>query len=178
MAANSFSSKNIFLCFLFISPLFLSNVFGVEEYELVNKVCNEQDDVKFCLNVLKSDVSSKFATKVKVLAKISVNVARSNSTATLSQFQGVKCGPPGLLKSLQECITLYDNVVFLLKDCFKEKKCFETVFDIHFAGDQVKGCQGVADVNGAHDSIITPANDGTLKFLSLSESLAKLMCRS
>nr|GEU29609.1 hypothetical protein [Tanacetum cinerariifolium] len=178
MAVNSFSSKIIFLCFLFISPLFLSNVFGVKEYDLVNKVCNKQEDVKFCLNVLKSDVGSKFATKVKVLAKISVNVARINSTATLSQFQRVKRGPPGLLKSLRKCITLYYNVVFLLKDCFKEKECLGTIFDIHFAGDQVKGCQGVADVNGAHDSIITPANDSTLKFLLLSESLAKLMCRS
>nr|GEX53749.1 hypothetical protein [Tanacetum cinerariifolium] len=178
MAANSFLSKKIILSFLFISPIFLSNVFGVEEYKLVNKVCNKQDDLNFCLNVLKASVRSKFATKVKVLAKISVNAARSNSTATLSQFQGVKRGPPGLLKSLQECSALYDDVVFLLKDCFNEPECFGTVVDINFSGDQVKRCQGIADGNGAHDSIITPANDGTLKFLSLSESLAKLMCRS
>ncbi|GJU58800.1 invertase inhibitor, partial [Tanacetum coccineum] len=148
----------------------------VKEYELVNKVCNEQDDVNFCLNVLKSDVSSKFATKVKVLANISVNVARSNSTATLSLFQGVKYGPPGLLKSFLECTAWYDDAVFLLKVCFKEKDCFKTVLDILFAKDEVKRCQRIADGNGAHDSIITPANDGTLKFLLLSESLAKLMC--
>nr|GEV90892.1 hypothetical protein [Tanacetum cinerariifolium] len=176
MDTNSFSSKKIILCFLFISLIFLSNVFGVEEYELVYKVCNEQDDVYFCLNVLKSDVSSKFATKVKVLAKISVNVARSNSTATLSLFQGVKYGPPGLLKSSLECSALYDDVVFLLMVCFKENDCFRTVSDIQLAKGEVMDCQRIADGNGAHDSIITPANDGTLKFLSLSESLAKLTC--
>ncbi|GKC53311.1 invertase inhibitor [Tanacetum coccineum] len=176
MAAKSFSSKKIILCFLFISLIFLSNVFGVEEYELVNKVCNEQDDVDFCLNVLKSDVSSKFATKVKVLANISVNVTRSNSTGTLSLFKGVEYGPPGLLKSFQECTPLYDDTVFLLNVFFKEKDCFKTVLDILFAEDDVKRCQGIANGNGAHDSIITPANDGTLKFLSLSEYLAKLMC--
>ncbi|GKA33196.1 invertase inhibitor [Tanacetum coccineum] len=178
MAANSFSSKKIILCFLFISLIFIFNVFSVKEYELVNKVCNEQDDVNFCLNVLKSDVSSKFATKIKVLVKISVNVARGNSTVTLSLFQGVKYGPPGLLKSFLECTALYDDAVFLLKVCFREKDCSRTVFDILFAEDEVKRCQSIADGNGAHDSIITPANDGILKFLSLSGSLAKLMCLS
>ncbi|GJW04844.1 invertase inhibitor [Tanacetum coccineum] len=177
MAANCFSSRKIILFFLFVSPIFMSNVFGAEEYELVNKLCNEQGDVSFCLNVLKSDDSSKFATEVKVLAKISVNVAISNSTATQSQFQGVKDGSPGLLKSLQECIASYDTVVSEFKVCMNED-CDGTSMHIHVAGDEVKRCQGIADENGARDSIITPANDGTLKFVSLSESLANLMCKS
>ncbi|GKA43765.1 hypothetical protein Tco_0736489 [Tanacetum coccineum] len=81
---------------------------------------------------------------------------------------GVKDGPPGLLKSLQECITSYDTVVSKFTVCFNEEDCDATALDIHVVGDEVKRCQGIADGNRAHDSIITPANDITLKFVSLN----------
>ena len=176
MATNCFSSDKTILFFLFISPFFISNAFAAEPYELVNKVCNQQGNVNFCMEVLKSDESSKFATEVKTLATIAVNVAIKKSTGTRSQFQGVKDGPPGLLKSLQECIASYDTVIAEFKVCMKEEECNLTGMDIHDAGDEVKRCQSIADGNGAHDSIITPANNLTLEFVSLGETLANLMC--
>nr|GEV90503.1 hypothetical protein [Tanacetum cinerariifolium] len=83
---------------------------------------------------------------MKVLAKISVNVAIKNSTVTRK-----------------------------FTVCFNEEDRDATALDIHVAGDEVKHCQGIADGNGAHNSIITPANDVTLKFVSLSESLVNLV---
>nr|GEW68488.1 invertase inhibitor [Tanacetum cinerariifolium] len=107
-----------------------------------------------------------------MLTKIVVHVATKYSTRTRDQFKGLKTGPPGLLKSLKECIPAYNNVIASLKICLKEEACELTGYDIHVAGDEVKRCQTIADDNGAHGSFITPANNVTLDFCTLGESLA------
>lgn len=141
MATNCFSSKKIILFSCLFLLFFISNAFAAQPFDLVNKVCSKQGNVNFCMQVLKSDQSSKFATEVKTLTKIAVNVAINKATETRSQFQGVKDGPPGLLKSLTECISSYDTVIAEFKVSMQEEDCDGTGMDIHVAGDEVKRCQ-------------------------------------
>ncbi|GJV29944.1 invertase inhibitor [Tanacetum coccineum] len=172
-------ATKILFFFLFISPILISNAYTFSKvpYELVNKVCHEQaNNVEFCLAVLKSDNSSKFAKDVATLTNIVVHVATNYSTRTRDHFKGLQTGPPGLLKSLKECVPAYDNVIASLKICLKEEECELTGYDIHVAGDEVRRCQTIADGNGARGSFITPANNVTLDFCILGESLANLMC--
>nr|GEZ38735.1 cytokinin dehydrogenase 3-like [Tanacetum cinerariifolium] len=74
-----------------------------------------------------------FATKYSTIV---VHVATKYSTRTRDQFKGSKTGPPGLLKSLKECIPAYNNVIASLKICLKEEACELTGYDIHVAGDE------------------------------------------
>ena len=176
MATISFSFTKVLFLLSFISPILISNASSSKPYELVNKVCHEQANVEFCLDILKSDKRSKFAKDVTTLTKIVVHVATKYSTRTRDHFKGLKTGPPGLLKSLKECIPSYNSVIAGFKICLKEGDCELIGYDIHVAGDEVERCQTIADDNGAHDSFITPANNVTLNFCKLGESLANLMC--
>nr|GEY01658.1 hypothetical protein [Tanacetum cinerariifolium] len=99
-----------------------------------------------------------FATEVKELASFSINDATTESSQTRQIFQEKKDGPPGLLKSLPECIASYDTVVSKFQDCSKEKDWDAIALDIHAAGDTVNHCQNIADENGVHDSLITANN--------------------
>ncbi|KAI3757479.1 hypothetical protein L6452_05016 [Arctium lappa] len=171
----SLSFPHIFI-FSIVSFILISNVDASEPYELVNKFCSKLDKVDFCLEVLKSDNRSQFANDVTTLTRIAVDVSTQNSTKTRDYFQSVKSGPPGVLKSLKDCIGLYDNVIKNLRLCMSEEDCSLTSYDIHAAGEEVKRCQAIADSNGAQGSFITSSNNVTQDLCWLSESLANLSC--
>nr|GEV41183.1 invertase inhibitor [Tanacetum cinerariifolium] len=163
MTNKSFSFAKILLLFVLIS-----NVYASKPYEFVNQVCHVQADVKFCSDVLKSDKNSKLAKDYTTLAQIAVNVAIKYSTRTRDHFQEVKTGPPGVLKSLKECIRAYNTVIMEFSVSFNENDECELVRqDILVAGDEAERCQRVVDDYGAHDSFITHANNVTLEFVRL-----------
>ncbi|KAI3732993.1 hypothetical protein L1987_64207 [Smallanthus sonchifolius] len=174
---HSMSLSKIVLVYAFsvVSVIAMLNAEHVP-YKLVDNVCKKQRNKQFCLEVLKSDARSKFAKDITTLTKIAIDVATKNSTATRDYFLGVKTGPPAVLKSLKDCIGLYNNVIVNFKNCLNEGECSLIGYDIHIAGDDVRGCQAIADSNGAHDSFITARNDITQEFCGLCESMANLMC--
>ena len=88
----------------------------------------------------------------------------------------MKTGPPGVLKSLKECIPAYNTVIVEFKVCFNEDECGLVQYDILVAGDEAERCQRIADFYGAQDSFITPANNVTLEFVRLGTSLVDLTC--
>lgn len=96
---------------------------------MLNKVCNDQGNVNFYMEVLKSVEGSKFATEVKTLIKIVVNVAINNSTSRWSSQS---------VESLQECIASCDIVIGEFTVSFNEEDYDATSLDIHVAGDSNK----------------------------------------
>ncbi|KAI3750613.1 hypothetical protein L2E82_21300 [Cichorium intybus] len=175
MASLSFTK--IFIFFL-ITFLFSISNGESSPYELVNKVCSKLHNVNLCLEVLKSDTRSKFAQNITILTNIAVDVAKKNATHTRDYFSRVKTAPPGVLKSLKDCIQAYNNVISNLKVCMSEEDCSLIGYDIHTAGDEVQRCQTIADSNGAHGSFITTRNNVTEDICKLCESLANLMCKN
>lgn len=162
--------------FSIIWVILITNVDASKPYELVDKVCSEQGNKNFCLDVLKSDERSKFAKDINTLMKVVVAVATKSSTQRRDHFRRVKKGPPGVLKSLKYCIDSYNNVILNFKICLNEDDCSLIGYDIHVAGDEVRRCQSLVDANNAHHSFITSSNIVTLDFCLLGESLANRMC--
>ncbi|XP_071729063.1 cell wall / vacuolar inhibitor of fructosidase 2-like [Rutidosis leptorrhynchoides] len=173
MAYFSITKMLFFFCIISVMTLIST---ADDPYELVNKVCNEEQNPNFCLGVLKSDERSKFAKDIKTLTQVAVDVAAKNATATLDYFKGVKTGPPNVLESLKQCFDPYNNVIVNFQKCMKEEECDLISYDIHTAGDEVKRCQAFVDGNNAHDSFITGSNDMTQNFCLLGESLANRIC--
>lgn len=172
----SLSFSKLLFVFSVISVILITNVVTADEYELVESVCSKVGNEPFCLAVLKSNESSKFAKDIKTLATIAIDAATQNSTSTRDYFLSVKTGPPAVLKSLKDCIDSYHIVINGFTNCLKEEDCSLIGYDIHDAGDEVRRCQAMTDSNGAHDSFITASNNITLDFCGLGESLANRMC--
>lgn len=158
--------------------LFLtSNVNSSQPDEFVNQVCSKQANVNLCLEVLKSDSRSEFAETFTIVTQIAVDFATKNATNTRDYFRGVTIGPPGVLKSLIDCIDAYNIMITSFQNCMSEDDCSLTSYDIHSAGDEIKRCQSIVDSNGAYDSFITTSNTITENVCWLCESLASLMCK-
>ncbi|CAH1424617.1 unnamed protein product [Lactuca virosa] len=174
---TSLSFTKIFFFFLITLLSSISNVYSSPPYEFVNQVCSKQDNPNLCLEVLKSDSRSEFAQNITIVTQIAVDFAVKNATKTRDYFRGVTAGPPGVMKSLSDCMDAYNNTITSLKICMSEDDCSLTSYDIHSAGDEVKRCQDIVDSNGAHGSFITSINTIIENVCWLCESLASLMCK-
>lgn len=118
---HSYALWNILLLLLVFVNLLVTIA---DSGALVVEVCKEIDDTNFCIQALQSDPRTIKATNLKDLAPISVDLAYTNATSSVSKIESLikQTTDPNLKEILNSCLENFEDAVENLESAKEDVK--------------------------------------------------------
>ncbi|KAB1201074.1 Cell wall / vacuolar inhibitor of fructosidase 2 [Morella rubra] len=148
--------------------------------KLVEEVCNRSGVSEFCVEALESDPRTASAPDLLSIAKIALDLAKTNATSTRNYIDGMlkrDDTKPALRPALEKCASSYELVFASFSSAHDEleEDPMTANYDALIAGDYISSCDEELSSGGVSVPSISAKNQVMMYFVRIGDTVTDLL---